>query len=89
MIVCKIQNLINGKIYVGQTKRTLEKRLKEHAEANSLIGDAIREFGIKNFSSEILETCQTNSQLNQVKFFGLKNLIVKFQMLQCQRRRIF
>ena len=69
LIVYKITNLLNGKIYVGQTIRTLERRFKEHTEADSLIGKAIRKFGIENFSSEILETCQTKNQLNEREIF--------------------
>ena len=77
MIVYKITNLVNGKIYVGQTVRTLERRLKEHTEADSLIGKAIRKFGIENFSSEILETCQTKKQLNEREIFWIEKLNCK------------
>ena len=77
MIIYKLTNLINGKIYVGQTIRTLDRRFKEHAEADSLIGCAIREFGIENFSSEILEICQTNSQLNEREIFWIEKLNCK------------
>ena len=74
MIVYKITNLLDGKIYVGQTIRTLERRFKEHTEADSLIGKAIRKFGIENFSSEILETCQTKNQLNEREIFWIEKL---------------
>ena len=77
MIVYKITNLIDGKIYVGQTIRTLERRFKEHTEADSLIGKAIRKFGIENFSSEILETCQTKKQLNEREIFWIEKLNCK------------
>ena len=30
MIIYKYTNKLNGKIYIGQTVRTLEERLKEH-----------------------------------------------------------
>ena len=77
MIVYKITNLLDGKIYVGQTIRTLERRFKEHTEADSLIGKAIRKFGIENFSSEILETCQTKNQLNEREIFWIEKLNCK------------
>ncbi len=34
MIVYKLENLINGKCYVGQTRRSLEQRIKEHGKSN-------------------------------------------------------
>lgn len=77
MIVYLLTNLVNGKMYVGQTIRTLERRLKEHAEADSLIGKAIREFGIENFSGEVLETCQTKNQLNEREIFWIAKLNCK------------
>lgn len=59
-----IENLVNQKIYVGQTHRTLEKRLKEHKRKNSYIGKAIRKYGAENFVAVILEECETQEELN-------------------------
>lgn len=56
-----ITNLINGKKYVGQTVKTIEKRLKEHFKAafvehrKSIIYDAIRKYGIKNFEIKCIQ----------------------------------
>ena len=44
-IVYFITNLLDSKKYVGQTTRTLEERFSEHAEADSLLGNAICRYG--------------------------------------------
>ena len=44
-IVYLITNLLDGKKYVGQTTRTLEERFSEHAEADFLLGKAIKACG--------------------------------------------
>lgn len=52
-----LTNLINGKKYVGMTKRTLEARSGSRGrnyEECTAIWDAIKEFGWENFSKEIL-----------------------------------
>jgi group I intron endonuclease len=64
MIVYKVTNLVNGKIYIGRTISTLEKRKHDHLmEAshsyregfNAPIHKAIREFGEDNFKWEIID----------------------------------
>ena len=77
MIIYKITNLINGKIYIGQTKFTVEKRFKEHAKADSPLGHAIRKYGKKNFKAEVIETCQTFTELNEREIFWIKELNCK------------
>lgn len=53
--IYKITNQINGKIYVGQTRFAVTTRLAQHAKCDSVIGRAIRQFGIENFSVEIVD----------------------------------
>ena len=72
MIVYKITNLIDGKIYVGQTRRTLEERFNQHSRADTILGRAIRKYGKKNFKREILETCKTPEELNEREKFWIK-----------------
>lgn len=60
MIIYKITNLINGKIYVGQTKRTLKARIYQHIHrSESAISLAIQKYGWENFKAEIIEECET------------------------------
>ena len=55
--VYKITNSINGKIYIGQTKHSIEERFKGHLKQSkvdkeqdhSILHEAIRKYGEKNF----------------------------------------
>ena len=73
MIIYAITNLLNGKIYVGQTTRTLQERFKEHKkDFFSHIGKDMRKFGLKNFSVRILEKCKNITELNEREIFWIK-----------------
>ena len=65
-IIYKITNLINGKIYIGQTTRTLEERISNHIyqKRKSLIHQAIVKYGWENFKAEIVEVCKNIEELN-------------------------
>lgn len=55
--IYKITNLINGKIYIGQSKNPA-LRWKQHSEKpshTSLIYEAIQKYGQSNFTFEIME----------------------------------
>lgn len=56
MIIYKITNKINGKIYIGQTRSTLKKRFNQHCEKrnNTAISLAIKKYGKLNFEIEII-----------------------------------
>ena len=55
---------INDMEYVGQTKRTLEKRFKEHAKENTYIGNAIRSHGEDMFVKVTLKVCYSPEELS-------------------------
>ena len=54
-IVYILKNKLNGKCYVGQTKKSFEKRFRQHQTSNSYIGKALRKYGSENFEKLILE----------------------------------
>lgn len=64
-VIYKITNLINGKVYIGQTSISLRKRLLKHVyDANTdikrrkhYLHRALSKYGFDNFTVEILETC--------------------------------
>ena len=79
MIVYKIENLIDGKIYVVQIKKSLAKRIKQHKHnKKSCIGKAIQEYGFENFRYEIIENCNSAEELNEREKFWIKELNSKF-----------
>jgi group I intron endonuclease len=55
MIIYKIINNINGKVYVGQTKNDLNYRISVHLKRNSLIGNALRKYGIQSFDISVID----------------------------------
>lgn len=66
--IYKFVNKINGKIYIGQTKRP-KIRYKEHIyfkDKSSLLDRAINKYGVENFIYEILEKIE-NEDLSIVK----------------------
>ncbi len=67
LIVCKL----NGKPYVGQTKQKLHRRMEQHKVASSAIGNAIRKYGLENFTIEVIEECETLEQLNEREMFWI------------------
>ena len=63
--IYKITNLVNGKVYVGQSI-DIEKRWMEHKYSHtrlSLIGRALHKYGIDSFSFEVVCECD-KSELN-------------------------
>ena len=75
--VYKITNRLNGKIYVGQTKQPIEKRFMQHSQANSPLGQAMRQCGLENFTIEIIEYCETQAEVNEREKFWIKELNCK------------
>lgn len=65
MIIYLITNLVNGKVYVGQTNRTLRTRWYNHKydaiqrNEDFPICRAIRKYGPENFTIVELATCET------------------------------
>lgn len=67
--IYKITNKVNGKIYVGQTIKSLKERFQKHCwgttnndkyHLNMAIKKAIRKYGKENFTIELIEEVETN-----------------------------
>lgn len=98
--IYKIENLINHKIYIGQSNN-LQRREKEHFStknrySSSKIDKAIIEFGPENFSFEILEECKIEELNDRERYwiqyydsfnFGY-NQTKGGQNTYCERRKL-
>lgn len=82
-VIYKITNLINNKIYIGQTTNVKE-RFRHHKQApfrkgsrdyNKPLYRAIRKYGLDNFSFEIIDKSATSidelnaKEINYIKLF--------------------
>lgn len=58
MIIYKITNQVNGKIYIGCTVAKLQRRWRQHVNVDRgySLNLAIRKYGADSFSQEIIET---------------------------------
>ena len=72
--VYKLTNMDNGKIYVGQTRRSVEERFHEHKYAKSVIGRAIRKHGVEKFMCEVIAVCETKEELDAKEIFFINHL---------------
>ena len=74
-IIYKITNLINGKIYIGQTVQEFKCRINQHKSCKtSLIGQAIQKYGWDNFNPEVVEKCRSIEELNEREKYWITEL---------------
>lgn len=65
MIIYKITNNVNGKVYIGKTIRKLSVRIGEHRRhSKSEISKAIKDYGFDNFSVEVIDHAENLEELN-------------------------
>lgn len=86
VIIYKIKNKTNGKIYIGQTVRGLQERISEHArKKQTIMGKAIKKYGIENFSIEIIDRAEDIEELNakETKWIIFYNCMVPNGYNQC------
>lgn len=75
----KITNLLNNKVYIGQTKHP-DKRWRDHKYLSSkkikhqYIHQAMSKYGVDNFSYELLVTCKTREDADATEV----NLIIQY-----------
>lgn len=76
--IYKVENLINGKIYIGQSVN-IENRWKEHrygpytttsSQYNTPFYRAIRKYEVENFSFEVIEECEPE-ELNEREIYWI------------------
>ena len=70
MKIYKTTNLVNGKIYVGQTIN----KSKYYLGSGKLLHYAIKKYGRKNFKCETLCECETKKELDKMEQYWIKQL---------------
>ena len=86
MIIYKATNLINGKIYIGQTVRPLQERIGEHSRKEiTVFSKAVKKYGKDNFKFEVIDTAETIEELNEKekRWISFYNCIVPNGYNQC------
>lgn len=73
LIIYCIRNIVNGKVYIGQTCQGLARRRAEHihrfnlGERDHKLYQAMRKHGIKNFKFEVLCNCLKPEYLDEME----------------------
>lgn len=76
--IYKITNIVNGKIYIGQTKQSLSDRLCKHFY-DSRVGDyyfanALKKYGKENFKMEKIDEAGTVEECNEKEIYYIDEL---------------
>lgn len=79
LIIYKATNLLNGKVYIGQTTNSLKYRKEQHireakcAKRKSVyFHNAINKYGEVNFSFEEIDSAETIDELNEKEQYWIK-----------------
>ncbi|MFW6225722.1 MAG: GIY-YIG nuclease family protein [bacterium] len=74
-----IKNLVNGKMYIGQTTRPLYKRVYEYKSAfnlnkfyNQHLLNAFNKYGWENFDFSVMDIASTINELNNKEIYYIK-----------------
>jgi group I intron endonuclease len=87
-IIYKAVNKINGKMYIGQTTRGLEARKRQHEDCNKYttttkhyFQNALAKYGNDNFSWSVLDTADSEDELNELEAYYIDFFGTIFQKL--------
>lgn len=76
MLIYKIINTVNGKIYIGQTIKTLEERKQQHLASfktlNTKLYLAMRKYGVENFKFEVVCYADNIDELNRLESYYIR-----------------
>jgi len=73
-LIYKITNLVNGKVYIGQTYQLLRERITDYKrlKCNDHLKNAIIKYGFDNFKFEVIYETNEINELNQKEIFYIK-----------------
>lgn len=78
MIIYKIVNLINGKIYIGQTTTSIKKRIScyyseyKSNRTKQRVISAMKKYGFENFKFTIIDDAVDKNDLNAKEMYWIK-----------------
>ena len=78
--IYKIENLINGKVYIGQSTDIFYRIMNHKSETfnpnsktyDSPIHRAIRKYGVENFTFEIIDFCLNKKELDEEEIYWIQ-----------------
>lgn len=74
MIIYKIENSINGKIYVGLTTKSLSNRIAGHiAENKSYVQKALNKYGIQSFRIAVIDSAESREVLCEKEKYWIQH----------------
>ena len=75
MIIYKIVNNINGKIYIGQTKHSLSKRIAGHIKDNSTpVQKALNKYGLESFTIFVIDHADSKAVIDEKERYWIRVL---------------
>lgn len=75
MVIYRIKNKINGKIYIGQTSTTIKDRWSKHCNNGShcaYLKNAINKYGKESFIIEEIYSAKDRQELNKLEKSAIK-----------------
>lgn len=72
-VIYRFKNLVNGKVYIGQTSKPLRTRVIQHMTSSQPYTKAhktyfllaLNKYGFENFEVSIIERCRSQSELDE------------------------
>lgn len=79
-VIYLAKNLVNGKMYVGQTTSSVPLRVRQHRSRRSLLGLALIKYGRQAFTIEIVDSAETGDDLDakEVSWIARMNCMTPF-----------
>lgn len=78
MWIYKITNILNNKVYIGQTIRPIQQRFRRHLSdainniLNTHLAKAIRKYGVNDFKIELVDCAKNQEELNQKEQYWIR-----------------